>query len=67
MDPITLNEMLSLYALSMGSRNALVICYKIATRDPAKGEVRTRFYHWKEVAVPFRLMCGVWWWGDEGK
>ena len=67
MDPWTLNEMLSAYCGAEGSRNCLLICHQVSTAAPGKGPDRSRLYHRKQVAVPFRYQRGQWWFGDAAK
>ena len=62
---MTLDALLSLYAGSTGSRNALLICTRISTFAPGEGPDRLRLYHSEEVAYPFVSWRGRWWWGDE--
>ena len=62
-----LNEMLSLYAGTQGSRNCLLICHQVSAFAPGKGPDRVRFYHSKEVAIAFVYEAGQWWWGEAAK
>ena len=64
MHPDTLNELLSAYASSQGSRNCMVICHKVETQAPGRNHDRARLFHSEEVACSFRLMHGQWWWAD---
>ena len=67
MDMCTLNELLSMYAGSQGSRNCLLISHTISAFAEGWGDDRARLYHRTETALAFVYEGGQWWWGNEDK